>query len=228
MKTRIPIWPGLMILGVGALIAAIVGLFAYMSVTATPLHGDPKDVPAVTRSAPLHEWADAAEQARQIVRTSITEQNLPGLSVGVGAGSEIVWAEGFGWADLDNHVRVTPDTRLRIGEASIPLTSAAVGLLLEKNTLKLDDEIQAYVPGFPKKQWPVTLRQLMGNVAGIRNDAGDEESLSSCERTADALQRFADASLRFEPGTQYRPSSYGWILVSAARTPHLRIRSLLR
>ena len=55
----------------------------------------------------------------------------------------------------------------------MPLTSAAVGLLLEKNQLKLDDEIQRYVPAFPKKQWPVTLRQLMGHVAGVRNDGGD-------------------------------------------------------
>jgi len=216
MKTRIPWWLGLMILGVGALIAAIVGLFAYMSVTATPIHPDPGDVPSVTRSTARPGWVEASEEARQIVRTSIAEQNLPGLSVAVGVGSDLVWAEGFGWADLDNHVRVTPDTRLRIGEVSIPLTSAAVGLLLERHTLKLDDEIQVYVPEFPRKQWPVTLRQLMGDLAGIRNDEGDEEPLEPCERTVDGLQRFADAALRFEPGTQYRRSSYGWILVSAA------------
>ena len=65
----------------------------------------------------------------------------------VGAGSDIVWAEGFGWADLENRVPVAPDTRFRIGTASTALTSAAVGLLLEKGRLKLDDEIQTYVPG---------------------------------------------------------------------------------
>ena len=48
------------------------------------------------------------------------------------------------------------------------------GVVLETQTY---DEIQTYVPTFPKKQWPVTLRQLMGHVSGIRNDAGDEESL---------------------------------------------------
>jgi serine beta-lactamase-like protein LACTB len=73
------------------------------------------------------------------------------------------------------------------------------------------------VPAFPKKQWPVTLRQLMGHLAGVRNDAGDEEPLSAhCERTVEGLQHFAERSLLFEPGTQYRYSSYGWILVSAA------------
>ena len=113
---------------------------------------------------------------------------------------------------------VAPDTRFRIGTASTALTSAAVGLLLEKGRLKLDDEIQTYVPAFPKKQWPVTLRQLMGHLAGVRTDGGDEGPLFSehCERPVEALQHFAESSLLFEPGTQYRYSSYGWILVSAA------------
>ena len=158
------------------------------------------------------------QRARQIVRASLAEQNLPGLSVAIAAGGDIVWAEGFGWADLENHVPVTPDTRFRIGTASTALTSAAVGLLLEKGRLKLDEEIQTYVPAFPEKQWPVTLRQLMGHVAGVRNDGGDEGPLFTvqCERPVEALQYFEDSPLLFEPGTQYRYSSYGWILVSAA------------
>jgi serine beta-lactamase-like protein LACTB, mitochondrial len=208
---------GLILLGIGALIAGILGLFAYISATATPLHPDSKAVRSVARSAPSPKWAAAVEQGQQIARANITEQNLPGLSVAVGVDGEIVWAEGFGWADLENEVTVTPDTRFRMGTASLPLTSAAVGLLLEKGSLKLDDEIQTYVPEFPKKEWPVTLRQLMGHVAGVPNDAGDEEPLSErCDRSVDGLQRFAKRSLRFEPGTQYRSSSYGWILVSAA------------
>jgi serine beta-lactamase-like protein LACTB len=64
----------------------------------------------------------------------------------------------------------------------------------------------------------VTLRQLMGHLAGVRNDGGDEGPLLSahCERPVDALTHLGDESLLFEPGTQYRYSSYGWILVSAA------------
>jgi CubicO group peptidase (beta-lactamase class C family) len=113
---------------------------------------------------------------------------------------------------------VTPHTRFRIGNASTVLTSAAAGLLLEKGRLKLDDEIQKYVPEFTEKQWPVTLRQLMAHTAGVRNDGGDEGPLFSqhCERPVEALQHFADRSLRFEPGTQYRFSNYNWIVVSAA------------
>jgi serine beta-lactamase-like protein LACTB len=65
----------------------------------------------------------------------------------------------------------------------------------------------------------VTLRQLMGHLAGIRKDEGDEEPLSAaagCARTTDGLRRFADGPLLFEPGTRYYYSTYGWILVSAA------------
>jgi serine beta-lactamase-like protein LACTB, mitochondrial len=208
----------LIVAAAGLLPAAIGGLYVYMSVTATRLHPDPKEVPSVTHSAPLPEWADAVERGRQIVRAGVVEQNLPGFSVAVGAGGEIVWAEGFGWADLEKRVPVAPHMRFRIGTPSTVLTSAAVGLLLEKDRLKLDDEIQTYVPEFPDKQWPVTLRQLMGHVAGVRNDGGDEGPLLSvrCERTVEGLQYFKDSPLLFEPGTKYRYSSYGWILVSAA------------
>ncbi len=217
-KSRIETWAALIVAAIGLLLTAILGLWVYVSATATPLHPNLQDVPSVTHSAPLPQWAGAVEQGRQIVHAGLTEQNLPGLSVAVGVGGDIVWAEGFGWANLENRVKVAPDTQFRIGTASTALTSAAVGLLLEKDRLKLGDVIQTYVPAFPQKQWPVTLRQLMGHVAGVRSDSGDEGPLFSahCERPVDALQYFAEQSLRFEPGTQYRYSRYGWILVSAA------------
>jgi serine beta-lactamase-like protein LACTB, mitochondrial len=202
---------------VGLVLTFVVGLFAYISLTSTPLHPDVQKVPSVTRSAPPPGWAGAAEQGRQFARAGLTEQNLPGLSVAVGAGGEIVWAEAFGYADLEKKVPAAPEMRFRIAEVSNTLTSAAAGLLLEKRRLNLDEEIQTYIPAFPRKQWPITVRELMAQQAGVRNDEGDEEPLSErCERTIDGLRRFADRSLLFEPGTQFRRSSYGWILVSAA------------
>lgn len=208
----------LAVVGIGLVLAAILGIFAYMNTTATPLHPDPRDVPSVAPAAAPREWSRAVDRGREIVRAGLTEQNLPGLSVAVGVGDAVVWAEGFGWADLEKKVPVSPDLRFRIGTASTVLTSAAVGLLLEKNGLKLDEEIQTYVPEFPKKQWPVTLRHLMGHIAGVRNDGGDEGPLlsQSCERPVDGVQAFAERPLLFQPGSQYRYSSYGWILVSAA------------
>ena len=216
MKIRVQTIAVLFAIGVVGLIAAIAGLWVYVLATTRPLHPDPQKVPSVPSSAPRPEWTGAVEQGREIARVGLLDQNLPGLSVAVGIGGEVVWAEGFGFADLEDQRRVTPDTRFRAGEASKALTSAAVGLLLEQGKLKLDDEIQAYVPAFPKKQWPVTVRQLMGHLAGLRDDAGDEAWLSPCEATLEGLRLFADDKLLFEPGTRYHASSYSWILVSAA------------
>jgi serine beta-lactamase-like protein LACTB len=217
-KTRTETWLALILVAVGLVPAALVGLWGYMSATATLLHPSPQDVPSATGATPVRTWAAAVEQGRQIVRAGLTGQNLPALSVAVGAGGDIVWAEGFGWADLEKRVPVVPETRFRIGTASTALTSAAVGLLVEKGRLSLDEVIQTHVPAFPAKQWPVTLRQLMGHLAGVGTDGGDEGPLFSmrCERPIEALDPCAARALLFEPGTQYRYSSYGWILVSAA------------
>jgi CubicO group peptidase (beta-lactamase class C family) len=214
---RTETWLALFVVAVGGLLAAIAGLRAYMTMTATPLHPDQSRVPSASHAEPSQRWAAAVGRARQATRAHLAEANLPGVSVAVGIDGEIVWAEGFGWADIDDRIPVTPATRFRIGTASTLLTSAAVGLLLEQGRVKLDDEIQVYVPELPKKPWPVTVRQVMGHVAGLRNDGGDEGPLLStpCERPVEGLQVFAESSLLFEPGTAYRYSSYGWIVMSA-------------
>jgi serine beta-lactamase-like protein LACTB, mitochondrial len=227
--SRKQFWLALIVGAIGLPFAAVLGLWAYKSVTTPILHPDPQHVRSVTHSDPSGKWTDAVGRGRQTMRAGLTEQNLPGLSVAVGVDGAIVWAEGFGWADLEKHLPVAPDTGFRVADASKALTSAAVGLLLEKNMLHLDDEIQVHVPEFPKKPWPVTLRQLMAQVGGVTTDHGGEAPLSNassddgnparrCERTVDGLQLddFGERKLLFEPGTKYSPSSYGWILVSAA------------
>ena len=203
---------------IGLPVGWVAGVWLYMSFAASDLHPTRETVPSVTHSQPSPQWAEAVNRARRTVLARVSEQNLPGVSVAVGVGDALVWAEGFGWSDLKARVPVTPDTRFRIGTASTMLTSAAAGLLWEEGRLKLDDEIQAYVPEFPKKQWPVTLRQLMAHEAGLGTDGGDDGPLfyQRCERPVEALPHFAQSALLFEPGTQYRHSKYGWVLVSSA------------
>jgi serine beta-lactamase-like protein LACTB, mitochondrial len=210
----------LALIGAGGFVVFLagLGLYTFIMTKGTKLHPNPKDVPSVTLATPSPKWASSVEQGRQIARDGLVGQNLPGLSVAVGVGGEIVWAEGFGWADIEKRVPVAPGMRFRIGHASKALTSAAVGLLLEKGQLRLEDEIQTHVPAFPQKQWPVTLRQLMGNVAGVRHYRDDAESRPTghCEWASDGLKSFADDPLLFEPDTQYGYSTFGWVLVSAA------------
>jgi CubicO group peptidase (beta-lactamase class C family) len=211
-------WLTLIAVAVGLPFAAVVAFFAFVF-NVEPLHPDPQAVASVMQSVPLSKWGGAVQQAQQLVRVRLVEQNSPGLSVAVGVAGEIVWAEGFGWANLERREPVGPGTRFRIGHVSKALTSAAVGRLREQGRLHLDDEIQAYVPAYPTKEWPVTLRQLMGHVAGVRHyrntEWGDKPSVH-CERASDGLKSFANDPLLFEPGTQYRYSTYGWVLVSAA------------
>ncbi|MEO5898072.1 MAG: serine hydrolase domain-containing protein [Vicinamibacterales bacterium] len=128
---------GLGLIGVGVCLIAlfVAGLFLYIGATATPLHPDPQKVPSVMHVAPPQKWTGAVEQARQIVKAGAAGQNLPGVSVAVGVGEEIVWTEGFGWANLEKRAPVTPDVQFRIGTASQALTSAAVGMLIEKGCL---------------------------------------------------------------------------------------------
>ena len=203
---------------VGVPIAVWFGVYSFLSTNTTVLYPNTQSVPSVSGTGPLAAWTGAVERGRKLARAGIVEKNLPGLSVAVGVGNDIVWAEGFGWADLEKQVRVSPTTRFRIGHVSKALTSAAVGVLREKGRMRLGDEIQTYVPGFPRKEWPITLRQLMGHVAGVRHyeSEADYTISSHCERASEGLSLFADDPLRFEPDTQYRYSTYGWILVSAA------------
>ncbi len=208
----------LFVLGVALILTFVVGLFTYVNVTKETLHPDLAAIESVIASSPSSTWADAVERGRQIARAQLAEQNLPGISVAVGVGGELVWSEGFGWANLNERVPLTPKTRFRLGTASAMLTSAAVGLLIDQGRLSLDDEIQKHVPEFPKKEWPITLRHVMAHMAGLQTDGGDEGAFfdQHCERPVEALREFADSSLRFEPGTQFRVSNYGFALVSAA------------
>jgi CubicO group peptidase (beta-lactamase class C family) len=134
----------------------------------------------------------------------------------VGIDGAIVWAEGFGYADVESRVPVWEETKFRIGSVSKPLTAAAVGLLVEQGALDLDAPVQHYVPSFPEKRWPITTRQVAGHLSGIRHYNGDEFLASRRYATVlEGLEIFQDDTLLFQPGERYSYSSYGWNLVSA-------------
>ena len=215
-KSRIPRGVSLFILSIVVLIVAIPGLLLFVRLTATKLHPHPRQIPSVTNSQPSSNWADAIEQARDFVRTSLSEENLPGVSVATGIDGKIVWEEGFGFANLENKTPVTPEHRFRIGTASIALTSAGVGVLLDEGRLKLDDEIQTYVPEFGARQWPVTIREVMGHLGGVMGEDPDNGVLTStpCKSTTDALNLFVKQPIS-RPGKEYRFSTFGWILLTA-------------
>jgi serine beta-lactamase-like protein LACTB len=170
--------------------------------------------PAVAPSPGI--YTSAVEESRTLVWDRMAEIGIPGLSVAVAVDGEVVWAEGFGMADLENSVAVRPDTRFRIASISKALTAAAVGVLVQEGRLDLDAPVQNYVPSFPLKRWPVTTRHLGGHVAGVRHYLGEEfASAVYYDDVVEALAIFEADTLLFEPGTDYSYSTYGWNLVSA-------------
>lgn len=171
--------------------------------------------PAAVAPAP-GPWKEAADSARALLLDRMEEQSVPGLSVAVGVDGEIVWEEGFGWADLENRVPVWPSTRFRIASISKSLTAGAVGRLVEEGRLDLDGPVQRYVPSFPEKRWPVTTRLLGGHLAGVRHYRDREfESMAHYDNVLDALEIFANDTLLHQPGSAYEYSTYGWNLISA-------------
>ncbi len=112
-----------------ALMAALAAFVTHTVAVTAPLYAQPQDVPSTSASAPPPQYAAAVERARQRGRAVILEQSLPGVSVAVGAGGALVWAEGFGWRDIDSLSPVTPATRFHIGTAASVVTAAAVASL---------------------------------------------------------------------------------------------------
>lgn len=200
-----------------AAIITLAGGGAFYFVSTMAVHSDPAAVPS-TPGVHAERYSGAIEASRRLAHALLLEENLPGLSVAVARDGEIVWTEGFGWADVENRVPVMPRTQFRLGSVSKTLTAAAVALLYERGRIDLDAPVQTYVPAYPQKPWTVTTRQLMGDIAGvhrIRGDNNDNPPGGHCASLKQALATFADEPLLFEPNTRYRFSTYGWILVSA-------------
>ena len=133
-RSRLPTWAWRTAVAVGALIAAFAAFLIHSIKIEAPLFAQAPGVPSVSTSAPSPQLAAAVDRARPMVRAAIVEQNLPGVSIAVGMGGGIVWAEGFGWRDVVTQTPVTPDTRFNIGTAAPVITAAPVASLGMTNT----------------------------------------------------------------------------------------------
>jgi serine beta-lactamase-like protein LACTB, mitochondrial len=153
---------------------------------------------------------------RQFITDTLRVLGAPGAAICVIRDGRIVWSTGIGMADLEQRVPVTTTTKFRIGSVSKALTSVALGRLYELGRLDWDAPVQRYVPTFPVKPYPITVRQVAGHLAGIRHYLpGEFENQKHYATVTEGLTIFADDSLLFEPGTQYRYSTYGYNLLAA-------------
>ena len=161
------------------------------------------------------------EQVIQAFEKFASEQmafdQTPGISVGF-IKDDFTWARGFGYADLENSTPATPESSYRMASITKTFTAFAILQLVEAGKIDLNAEIQTYVPYFPRKKWPITIRQLLGHLGGIPHYVDRDKELhnKTHKNTREAIAIFQDYDLVAEPGTKYHYSSYGYNLLGAA------------
>jgi CubicO group peptidase (beta-lactamase class C family) len=189
----------------GTAIAALV--LALLLPRAARPQAEPQHGPPDPRLEPL----EAA------VTAYMTEQGIPGMSVGLVLDGRVVWTRGFGLADVENELAASELTMYRYASVSKPITAVAVMQLSERGQLDIDAPIQKYVPSFPTKAWRLTARQLLGHIGGIRAYAGDEfANMRHYSSLQEGLEIFRREPLVFRPGTRFLYSTYGYTLLGCA------------
>ena len=150
------------------------------------------------------------------VERQMEATDLPGIAVAVRKG-DWVWAKGYGFADLENRLPTSAESAYRLASVTKPMTAVGILELVEQGEIDLDAEVQSYVPYFPQKGHPVTVRQLLGHLAGVSHyvDYDAEGHFKNHKTTEEAIAVFADFDLIAEPGERYNYSSYGYNLLGA-------------
>ncbi|MCL1127566.1 serine hydrolase domain-containing protein [Shewanella surugensis] len=162
-----------------------------------------------------------AHEAEGVVNTlfnqAVQAESVPGISVAVADNKRGIWANGFGYADLENRLLMKANTKLRIGSIAKVFTAAALMRLYQQGQIDFDADIRERVPQWPDKHEKITLSDLVSHTSGIRHYQSFDEFLSNVEyeNTLDALSIFKDDALLFSPGSQVSYSTYGWTLISA-------------
>jgi serine beta-lactamase-like protein LACTB, mitochondrial len=158
-------------------------------------------------------------EIEKAVSSFMSVNSVPGVSAAVVLEGEPVWSAGFGMSDLEDYAPATSSTLFRLGSISKPITAAAILQLNERGKLDLDAPVQTYCPAFPKKEWPITTRELLGHLGGIRHYREDgkgdipEDSARHFSSVEESLKIFAGDPLVAKPGTKFQYSTYGYTLI---------------
>ncbi|WP_244238372.1 serine hydrolase domain-containing protein [Corallococcus terminator] len=151
-----------------------------------------------------------------LVRADLKQGPTAGLSVGVMRGGQR-WMRGFGYRDLGKKLPATVRTTYRMASITKSFTAVAVLQLAQAGKLDLDADIRTLVPEYPVKQWPVTVRQLLGHLGGVPTyDSPSAGNNTKPVSTREAIGLFAERPLTSEPGTRYLYTTWGFNLLGAA------------
>ena len=153
----------------------------------------------------------------------------PGCALGVIQGGKLVHARGFGEASVELSAPITSATVFDIGSTSKQFTAACIGLLVQDEKLRVEDEIHEWIPELAYWDFDVTLDHLLHHTSGIPDYIGllAQRGKKTADWTtpADALAALAEVQkLEFEPGTRFEYSNSNFFLLSlvierAAKTP---------
>jgi serine beta-lactamase-like protein LACTB, mitochondrial len=153
--------------------------------------------------------------AKRLAKKFLRQEGIPGMAISVSQNGELIWSEGFGYSQLQPETKIQPDsTQFRIASISKSITAFALAKMAEDKTINLDESIYTYLPDYPKQSYDFTVRQLGGNIAGIRHYKDNEFSLNKKMTITEGLDLFKNDSLLFEPATQFNYTSLGYVLLS--------------
>lgn len=125
------------------------------------------EAPLAAQSYSREGLLDYMEQIRH-------DNDLPGLSVAVAVDGEIVFSEGVGVAELDNRTPATGRTVHNTGSVSKVLAVVGLMQLVEQGEVDLDATLQTYMPWYPEREFPITVRHILIHTSGIRHYNGVE------------------------------------------------------
>ncbi|MBA4123507.1 MAG: beta-lactamase family protein [Acidobacteria bacterium] len=143
----------------------------------------------------------------------------PGCALGVIKDGNFIYKRGYGMANLDYNIPISPYTSFYIASTSKQFTAASIALLAREGKISLDDDIRKYLPEIPQYQSPVTIRHLVYHTSGIRDYleltglAGRHtEDVNTDEDFIKLIAR--QKNLNFKPGEKYLYSNSGYFLLS--------------
>jgi CubicO group peptidase (beta-lactamase class C family)/D-alanyl-D-alanine dipeptidase len=160
---------------------------------------------------------EVVSQVEAVIQETLKEKHIPGLTVAIATANRLRYEGAFGLADVEHQVPTKTTTRFRTASIAKPMTSTLILRLMEEGKLNLDEHVQTYCENFPEKKWPVTTRQLLGHLGGVRHYkvAGEATDTRHFFNLKSALSVFKDDPLTHEPGTKFQYTSFGYNLLGS-------------
>jgi len=142
-------------------------------------------------------------------------RGLPGVVVGVVSDQDLVWAKGFGFADVGAKLPMTPATKFRMASHSKLFTAIAVMQLREEGKLRLDDPVVKYLPWFKAKpagddDGPITIEQLLSHSSGLQREAGDHWTSFEFPTSEELRRLYSDRQAAFAPSVRWKYSNLAY------------------